>query len=272
MELLPLGMPNALVIRAAGTNCDVEVMRGLEMAGATCDLVHLERLAENPTPLEKADIIILPGGFSYGDDIASGRIFAMHLREHLWAPLREALTRGACVAGICNGFQAMVQVGLLPGPGAGEPWPETAPAQKLALTVNEKARYADVWTRIVVERSSPCVWTRGFEEYADDVMMLPCGHGEGRLTAADEAVLDDLEARNLVALRYGENFNGSARSIAGVCDASGRVFGLMPHPDRYLDWNRHPFWTRLESGVKKGMPPGARLFANAVEATARMAV
>lgn len=266
-------MVKALVIRAAGTNCDVEVVRGFTLAGAKAEVVHLNRLIAEPQRLDDADIVMLPGGFAHGDDIASGRIFAMHLRERLYEPLRAAVERGACVAGICNGFQVLVQVGLVPGTEGGEPLPVGAPPkQRLALTVNEKARYMDCWSPMLIESASPCVWTRGLDEYGPDVMMYPSGHGEGRLTADSEATLDALEQNGQVALRYGDNFNGSARAIAGVCDRSGRVFGMMPHPDRFLEWNRHPFWTRLPASVRRGPAPGLRLFMNAVEAASRSGV
>ncbi|MCC6284404.1 MAG: phosphoribosylformylglycinamidine synthase subunit PurQ [Phycisphaerales bacterium] len=264
-------MPSALVIRAAGINCDVEVMRGLTEAGASARLAHLDALIRDPAPIERADIIVFPGGFSFGDDVASGRIFAMHVRERLWGPLRGAIERGACIAGICNGFQVIVQIGLLPGPGPGQAWGPEAPAPTLSLARNSGARYIDTWVGLDAAPGSPCVWTRGWGDLADDVRMLPCGHGEGRLTA-EASTLDALEARGHVVLRYRQDVNGSARGIAGVCDASGRIFGLMPHPDRFLAWNRHPYWTRLDAQVRRGRAPGQMIFANAVEAATRMPV
>ncbi|MBX3363404.1 MAG: phosphoribosylformylglycinamidine synthase subunit PurQ [Phycisphaeraceae bacterium] len=266
-------MVKALVIRAAGTNCDHEVMRGFELAGAKAERVHLNRLIEEPQRIDDFDIIMLPGGFAHGDDIASGRIFAMHLRERLYEPLYRAVARGACIGGICNGFQVLVQVGLVPGPLEGERLSsEAPPPQRLSLTVNQHARYMDCWTPMMIESASRCVWTRGLEEYPAETMRFPSGHGEGRLAADSEATLDALERHGQVALRYGENFNGSARAIAGVCDLSGRIFGMMPHPDRFLDWNRHPFWTRLPRSVRRGPTPGLRLFLNGVEAASRATV
>jgi phosphoribosylformylglycinamidine synthase len=178
--------------------------------------------------------------------------------------------------GACNGFQVMVQVGLLPGPSDGI-WGEAAPAQSVGLAENQSAQFVDRWSRVEVPSESVCVWSRGLERFegrgggGGELMMLPSAHGEGRLLASDD-VLDRLESRGQVALRYGEggNFNGSARSIAGICDVSGRIFGLMPHPERYLEWTRHPWWTRLDEGSfdREGDTPGLAMFRNAVDAVA----
>jgi phosphoribosylformylglycinamidine synthase subunit PurQ / glutaminase len=305
-------MPRALVIRAAGTNCDGELCRAFRMAGAEADLVHLDRLIAEPSRLERYDLVGFPGGFSYGDDVASGRIFAVKVRERLWAPLRALLERGVPMIGVCNGFQVLVQVGLLPGPAKGEAWPvEAPPRQTTALTDNAGARFIDRWVRVAVEPGTVCVWTRGLDgtgekaqssklevqtpeiaervlsavrangaaaeshrssliAHRSDVMMLPIAHGEGRFVTASPDVMRQMEASGQIALRYIDNVNGSEGAVAGVCDASGLVFGLMPHPDRYLDWNRHPFWTRLPGEVRAGETPGLRMFRNAVEAAARV--
>lgn len=262
------------MLRAAGTNCDAELCRGFERCGASVDLVHLDTAARRPEMLDRADLIGFPGGFSYGDDVASGRLFAMRVRERLWAPIRRAAHRGVPMIGVCNGFQVMVQVGLLPGPAPGEDWPADAPPpQRVALTWNDSARFMDRWVRVAPERGSPCVWTSELDPDADpEVMMLPVAHAEGRLVVPDAATLAALESGGHVALRYAEAVNGSAGSIAGLCDASGRIFGLMPHPDRYLDWTRHPFWTRLDEGVRRGPTPGLAMFAAAVRAAQAAAV
>ena len=268
------GPPTAMVIRAAGTNCDAEMCRGFAMAGATPELVHLDRLIARPALLDGADLVGFPGGFSYGDDIASGRIFAMKVRERLWPALYAAIRRGVPMLGACNGFQVMVQVGLLPGPAAGEPWSEGAPPpQAIGLTDNQGGRFVDRWVGVKPEPNSACLWTRGLDEPAEeggptpnaDTMMLPVAHGEGRLVVSAE-LLRSLAAGGQVALRYADNYNGSAGAVAGVCDASGRIFGLMPHPERYLEWNRHPFFTRLPADTRRGDTLGLRIFRNAVEA------
>lgn len=270
--------PRALVLRAAGINCDAEMCRAFELAGARGSLVHVDRLIADPASVEAFDLIGFPGGFSYGDDIASGRILAMKLRERLYPALREAARRGCPMIGACNGFQVLVQVGLLPGPAPGADWPEDRPPeQTLSLAHNAGGRFIDRWVRVRADPASACIWTRPLAELgegrsgsarADDVLMLPIAHGEGRLVAADEGVLDELEQRGQIALRYVDNPNGSARDAAGICDATGRILGLMPHPERYLDWTQHPFWTRLGDSIirDRDRAPGAMMFRAAVEA------
>jgi phosphoribosylformylglycinamidine synthase subunit PurQ / glutaminase len=267
-------MPKALVIRAAGTNCDGEMCRAFSMAGAEVDLVHLGRIVAEPDRIDEYDLIGFPGGFSYGDDIASGRIFAMRLRERAYPALRRAVLRGVPMIGACNGFQVLVQIGLLPGPDPGEDWPEEAPPrQRLALAHNIGARFIDQWIGMDVAPVSPCVWTRGLADRwpgqeGDDVVRLPIAHGEGRLVGDAPDLIPALEERGQVALKYRENLNGSEGAAAGVCDASGLVFGLMPHPERYLEWTRHPYWTRLDDRVTRGDTPGLVMFKSAVEAAA----
>lgn len=265
-------MPTALVIRAPGTNCDSELCRAFSLAGAAVELVHIGRLMKEPGLLDSADLIGLPGGFSYGDDIASGRIFAMKLREHLYAPMREVMARGCLVIAPCNGFQVAVQVGLLPGPAAGAEWPtDVSPPQELSLAENAGARFMDRWIGMEYLPGSSCVWTRGLmddvpEELRGDVSILPIAHGEGRLVAASQGVLTRLGGNGQIAIRYTDNLNGSADAIAGICDSTGRILGLMPHPERFLDWTRHPYWTRLPKELLKGPTPGLKMFMNAVEA------
>ncbi|HZW07625.1 MAG TPA: phosphoribosylformylglycinamidine synthase subunit PurQ [Phycisphaerales bacterium] len=278
--------PRALIIRAPGTNCDGELARAFTLAGATADIVHLDALIADPSAIDRADLLGLPGGFSYGDDVASGRIFAMRLRKNLYPALREAVGRGVPVFAVCNGFQIAVQAGLLPGPAAGQSWPAEPAEQEVSLTYNSGGRFIDRWVPVHAVENSVCIWTRGlqdaFRESGDgagaEAMMLPIAHGEGRLVARDESVLERLRQNGQVALRYGAaarpagaavhpaNPNGSSDDIVGICDTSGRVFGLMPHPERYLDWNRHPFWTRLDPGLRRGDTPGLRMFRNAVDA------
>ncbi|MCL4743076.1 MAG: phosphoribosylformylglycinamidine synthase subunit PurQ [Phycisphaerales bacterium] len=269
-------MARALVIRTAGTNCDGEMCRAFALAGAEPSLVHLDRLVAEPARIEGFDLIGLPGGFSYGDDIASGRIFAVKVRERLFPAFRAAVERGVPIIGVCNGFQTLVQCGLLPGPTPGEPWDRAAP-QRLSLRDNASARFIDRWVRVRPVPGSVCVWTRTLGAAAagagaDDVMMLPIAHGEGRLVADSPETIADLERNGQVALRYAEDVNGSDGRIAGVCDASGLVFGLMPHPERYLDWTRHPFWTRLNAETRRGPTPGLSIFRDAVEAASRVSV
>ena len=260
--------PRALVIRTAGTNCDAEMVRAFELAGARADLLHVDALIADPARVDDYHLIGFPGGFSYGDDIASGRVLAMKLRETLYPALRDAAERGALMIGVCNGFQVMAQVGLLPGPDNGV-WPKQAPPQPtVALENNASARFTARWVRVEPNPDSPCVWTRGLwqDDATDsDAMLLPVAHGEGRFTATD-AVIRDLEERNLVALRYAEDINGSASAIAGICDSTGRLFALMPHPERYTAWRQHPHATRLDPAMREHDAPGLRVFKNAVAA------
>ncbi|MGE3107537.1 MAG: phosphoribosylformylglycinamidine synthase subunit PurQ [Phycisphaerales bacterium] len=269
--------PRALVIRTAGTNCDAEMIRAFQLAGASTDLLHLERLIADPARLESYDLLGFPGGFSYGDDVASGRLFAMRARERLYPALRSAALRGCPMIGACNGFQVMVQVGLLPGPGTGgsDPrWPaDRAPDQTVALSHNSGGSFIDQWVRVEFPAESRCVWTAGIADrfkpsLRDDVLRLPIAHGEGRFIPATGALLSAIESGGQVAVRYIDNVNGSANAIAGICDSSGRIFALMPHPERYLSWLHHPYWTRLGSEIRSGglETPGLMMFRNAVEA------
>lgn len=266
--------PRALIVRTAGTNCDAELCRAFESAGATAERVHVQALIADPALIESYDLIGFPGGFSYGDDIASGRILAMLLREKLYEPLRKAAERGVAMIGVCNGFQVLVQVGLLPGPSAGQPWPQGSPPEPtVALADNEPCRFQDRWVRVAADADSNCVWTRGLLDHAPgDTLMLPIAHGEGRFVPKDNDTLKALAAHGQIALRYTENPNGSAGDVAGICDASGRIFGLMPHPERYLDWTRHPFWTRLDPNTRARRTPGLSMFVGAVEAARTQAV
>ena len=259
----------ALVIRAAGINCDEEMARGFALAGADVELLHVRSLAQDPGRLDRYGVIGFPGGFSYGDDVASGRVLALLVREKLYPALRQAARRGVPMLGICNGFQVLTQAGLLPGPGSAADqiqWPEQPASPAVALCDNELGRYADRWVRLKVDANSPCVWTRDLDHDPTGTFMLPVGHGEGRFFAPP-AVVDALKTNGQAPLTYIDNFNGSAGAVAGVCDPTGRIFGLMPHPDRFLDWTRHPHYTRLDRAAIQGEPsPGLRLFINAVEA------
>jgi phosphoribosylformylglycinamidine synthase subunit PurQ / glutaminase len=296
-------MAKALVIRTAGTNCDIELVRAFHLAGAEVANLHLDRLVSDPALLDAFDLVGFPGGFSYGDDIASGRIFAMRVRERLYPALRRAIGRGCPMIGVCNGFQVLVQVGLLPGPEAGQDWPQEAPpAQTVTLTENAQARFMDRWVGIVPEPNSRCIWTQGLEKFAlhpshpaeesvestgissaadlppETLLQLPVAHGEGRFVASSPDVVRALEAGGQIALRYTDDCNGSEGRIAGICDHTGLIFGLMPHPERYLDWTRHPYWTRLPAKYREARAgdspetPGLRIFRNAVEAVTHATV
>ena len=258
-------MPEALVVTAPGINCDGELAEAFALAGASPRFVPLRRLRQSPAIVDRFGLVGLPGGFSYGDDIAAGRVMAALLRKSVYPALVAAIERGVPIIAPCNGFQIAVQAGLLPGPPPGEAWPREAMPPTVALLPNRGGRFVDRWSGVELPAASRCIWTRGLE-VRGEAAVLPSAHGEGRFVC--EAVLQDrLERDGQVAVRYasGENFNGSAGAVAGLCDASGLVLGLMPHPERFLRWNRHPRWTRLDAACQGEEPLGLRMFRNAVE-------
>ena len=242
--------PRTLILRTAGTNCDVELAHAFALAGAATESLHLNALIDAPQQLDRFDLLGLPGGFSYGDDISAGRILANRLRHRLMPALRRFVAAGKPVIGICNGFQVLVKAGLLPD---FDPADDQPPRQTATLADNTLPRFVDRWVNLRAEPASRCIWTQGLDELA-----LPIAHGEGRFVASDET-LDRLEAGGQIALRYTDNPNGSMRDIAGICDASGVVFGLMPHPERYTHPRHHPDFPR--AGRE---PTGLRFFQNAV--------
>jgi len=255
--------PLALVLTAPGINCDAELCEAFSLAGAEPRRVHINRLTADPEQIDEADLIGLPGGFSYGDAVAAGRIAAQLIRASLWPALRRALDRGVPMIAPCNGFQIAVQAGLLPGPGEGHPWPSEPAASEVALVDNDSARFVDRWVRVEYPTNTSCIWTRGLGSTGDHAM-LPIAHGEGRFNAGGH--LEALEREGRIAVRYAsdDDPNGSEGHVAGICDASGLVLGLMPHPERYTRWTQHPFWTRLDNEHRQQDPPGLAMFRNAV--------
>jgi phosphoribosylformylglycinamidine synthase subunit PurQ / glutaminase len=248
--------PTALIIRTAGTNCDRELAHAFELAGSETQTLHLSQLIDDPDQIASFDLIGFPGGFSYGDDIAAGRILANRIRHRLWQPLQEAAAQGVPMIGICNGFQVMVKMGLLPAPNSGK--------QTVTLADNTSGRFIDKWTPMVADPDSACIWTKGLTEFD-----LPIAHGEGRFVPADDDVLNQLKANRQIALRYapgtpGYNPNGSIDDIAGICDPTGTILGLMPHPERFTDPTHHPTWTRQSDDWLTKTTAGLRFFQNAV--------
>jgi len=232
-----------LILRTAGTNCDHETAHAWQLAGGEPERMHVRELLDHPARLRDYAILTIPGGFSYGDDIAAGKILANQLIHHLADALRTFVEAGRLVLGICNGFQVMVKAGLLPGgdPGQGVP-------QELTLSNNDSARFEARWVHL---RSGG----RGNAFLPPDtVLAMPIAHGEGKLVAASEEVRRRLREQGQIALTYCDasgnpgpypiNPNGSELDIAGITDPSGRVFGLMPHPERHVDPTQHPQWTR----------------------------
>ena len=232
-----------LILRAAGTNCDLETEHAWALAGAESERVHIRRLIEQPALLDACQVLTLPGGFSYGDDIAAGRIFAAQVERHLIDLIRGFIDAGKLVLGICNGFQVLVQAGLLPQRGRGA-------ERKCTIADNDPPGFQDRWIYLRAE-SDRCVFLERGRIYE-----MPIAHGEGRVLFADDATRQAILANRQNALVYcgprpgepnvhGErlNPNGSTADIAGLCDETGRVLGLMPHPERFVTWTQHPCWT-----------------------------
>ena len=254
--------PNVLILRAPGTNCDLETAFAFEKAGGATELLHINRLLETPDLFDRFQILCLPGGFSYGDDVAAGRILGNQIQHHLAEQMARFKADGKLILGICNGFQVLMKSGVLLD---GKP-AEGSPA---TLTYNDSGKFEDRWVRLDV-CGSKSVFLKGI-----DAMYLPVAHAEGKFVTRDAAALDRLQSQEQLALRYlsldgsvsdagvpyPDNPNGSVADVAGVCDTTGRVLGLMPHPERHIDPTHHPRWTRGEAG-KVG--DGLQMFVNAV--------
>ncbi len=253
-----------LVLRTAGTNCNVETSFAFQESGASVDEVHLEKLFSGKVKMADYHIMAFPGGFSYGDDIASGRIFANEMRLRLGRDIEQFIADKKLIIGICNGFQILVKAGILPGPFAAD----AKDYQSVTLTNNDCGKFEARWTHLKVEGKS--IWTEGL----GDVIYVPVAHGEGKFVPAREDIMTALKANGQVAFRYvradgtpasgsyPENPNGAVDDIAGITDATGRILGLMPHPERHFLFTQHPFWTRLDKKSKFG--DGARVFENGV--------
>ncbi|MFH0909245.1 MAG: phosphoribosylformylglycinamidine synthase subunit PurQ [bacterium] len=258
--------PRVLIITGYGLNCEAESKYAWEQAGAETELIHLNDLLAQPARLHEFQSLMFIGGFSYGDHMGSGLVFALRVKHHLREHLARFIADGKLVLGVCNGFQIITKMGLLPGLD-GEYFQQT-----LALMQNDCGTYQDFWIHLRFDPDSPCVFTRGL-----DTMTLPIRHGEGKLFTRDKKLLERIEALRGVPCRYvdpatGEpsmkhphNPNGSLNAMAGLCDPTGRVFGLMPHPEAFIFPENHPHWDlhRL-----RGEPPergdGLKIFENGV--------
>ncbi len=277
-----------LILRAPGTNCDQETAFAFQQAGATTEILHINRLLEAPQLFERFQILCIPGGFSYGDDVAAGRILGNQIQHHLADALTAFKEAGKLILGICNGFQVLIKSGVLldgatPSDEAGQG--EAGQGAAATLTWNDSGKFEDRWVRLKV-CGSKSVFLQGIGE-----MYLPVAHAEGKFVTRDADALAALNDGQQLALRYmplkaertcrcggqaagslignchgslvpyPDNPNGSVADVAGVCDATGRVLGLMPHPERHIDPTQHPRWTRGEAGT---VGDGLKLFENAV--------
>lgn len=255
-----MAKPRTLILRAPGTNCDVETAHAFERAGGLAEALHLNRLIEKPQLAAEYQILCIPGGFSFGDDVAAGRIFANQIRHHLADVLQEFRDAGKLVLGICNGFQVLIKSGLLDT--------DDAEGPTASLSWNDSGRYVARWVQVKAN-GEKCVFLQDCDE-----LFLPIAHAEGKFVVRDEAAFQRLEQAGQLALRYAQsksstetgsyneyNPNGAVGDVAGMCDQTGRVFGLMPHPERFIDPTQHPQWTRLPT---QDHGAGLHLFRNAI--------
>ncbi len=260
-----------LVLTGYGLNCDYETAYGFELAGASADRVHINSLIDGSVSLEAYHILVFIGGFSWGDDHGAGVVQAVRFKTRLGDGLIDFIDKENLILGICNGFQTLVNLGLLPGIDG------DYTTRSVALTYNDCGNFRDAWVALTVNPAATCVFTRGL-----DRLELPVRHGEGKFYAEAE-VVDRLFEKNQVALQYAgpdglpadgvfpHNPNGSLRDIAGICDTTGRIFGLMPHPEAFNHPTNHPDWTRLKEekrrsgeGFDSDPTPGIRMLQNGV--------
>ncbi len=247
--------PRVLILRAPGTNCDEETAHAFRLAGGLPETVHINRWLEAPTLARQFQILCLPGGFSYGDDVAAGRILANQVRCRLADALWEFQQADKLILGICNGFQVLLQCAVLAPPGTS--------SAAASLTWNDNSRFQDRWVRLRTA-GAKSVFLRDIDEFD-----VPIAHAEGKFVFASQQVQESMLQHDQLALRYaggdgcgiGGNPNGSELDVAGVSDVTGRVLGLMPHPERFVHRTQHPQWTRLELPEQGA---GLQMFQNAV--------
>jgi phosphoribosylformylglycinamidine synthase len=247
---------NVLVLRGPGTNCDQETAFAFQQAGAVTSVCHINSLIRHERRLVDYQVLVIPGGFSYGDDIGAGKVLANELKLKLGEDVQLFVNNGGLILGICNGFQVMAKAGILP-----DIRQQTAPP--MTLGTNDSGRFECRWVYLKVEKKSPCVFTQGI-----DSMYLPVAHGEGKvitdmrgLREINAALYYTDDSGNIQA-GYPDNPNGSMNNIAGVCDPTGRIFALMPHPERHIRFQQHPHWTRKKP---KEHGDGFAIFQNAVK-------
>jgi len=253
--------PKALILTGYGINCDIETAHAFKLAGAEAERVHLNDLINGVRRFSDYHILAFPGGFSFGDDIASGKVLANMIKYNLDEQIQEFIDAGKLIIGICNGFQAMVKMGLLPA------FNGDYAAQEVTLTFNDSGRFEDRWVHLNANKRSNCVFTKGIE-----TIYLPVRHGEGKFIAKNPHVLARLKKENHIVFQYTDNEgkpagyphnpNGSVDNIAAICDETGRIFGMMPHPEAFQHMTNHPRWTREELPEEGA---GIAIFRNAFE-------
>lgn len=247
-----------LILRAPGANCDLETAFAFEKAGAIPERIHIHRIKQEPKLLDAFQVLTIPGGFTYGDDVAAGKILAVQMRTFLNDALQQFRDQGKLILGICNGFQALLKAGLLVPPSE-----RGVPA---TLTANEPPGFVDRWVHLRAEPGK-CPFLQGYS-----VWEAPIAHGEGRFVCDKPETYRRLEEGGQIVLRYVDaagqpgpypaNPNGSQGSVAGLCDITGQVLGMMPHPERHVLPTQHPRWTRRGLSEEGD---GLRLFRNAVQ-------
>ena len=248
-------MVKTIVLRAPGTNCDAETVFAFEQAGSAVDLVHVNQVIRHERRLTDYQILVIPGGFTYGDDIAAGKVLANEIKLKLGEDIRRFFEVGGLVLGICNGFQVLVKAGFLPEPQNGR-------QPRITLAANDSGKFECRWIHLAVNKKSSCVFTKDM-----DGMYVPVAHGEGKFVAEPDilphinVVVRYADEQGDAGAGYPHNPNGSIDNIAGICDSSGRIFALMPHPERHIRGTQHPQWTRF--GAKQ-YGDGFQVFLNAV--------
>ncbi|MDD5495597.1 MAG: phosphoribosylformylglycinamidine synthase I [Candidatus Omnitrophica bacterium] len=264
-----MGKIKVIIIRTAGTNCDEETAYAFQLAGADAALVHINEVTRGERDLNGYHIMAIPGGFTYGDDIASGKILANEFKFELKHQMRKFVKDGRLIIGICNGFQVLVKSGFLPNLNG------SFESIEATLTINDSAKFEDRWVYLKKgargkgqgASKDRCVWTKGI----GDIIYLPVAHGEGKFMPGNRDIMKRLKNEGMIALEYVDengrkkgyphNPNGSIDNIAGICDNTGRIFGLMPHPERHITCFQHPRWTR-KNAKKEG--DGLAIFRNGV--------
>jgi len=267
----------ALVLTGYGLNCDIETAYAIELAGAVADRVHINAIIDGSVSLDDYKILVFGGGFSWGDDHGAGVIQAVRMKHNIGDRLTRFVENGNLVIGICNGFQTIVNLGLLPG------FDNDYQNRSVALTYNDCGNFRDDWVTLKINPDSPCVFTKNLT-----TIELPVRHGEGKFVADDKTISRLIENQQVVCQyalpaesvesavsiadkRFPHNPNGSILDIAGICDPTGRVFGLMPHPEAFNHFTNHPDWPSLKEEIKRSeknsasLPiTGIRIFENAV--------